>query len=395
VDHQGSAGGMNDQAHNPGNGRQAAFDGEGPSGVFDRLNNASTRPIENSGQHLDYSQQWQVIEVHDRWGDTTAQHVWSPVYVDAMVLQDRDTTGDGTLDKRMYVLHDANFNITALVGMIDPLMGGQWDVIERYVYDPYGERTVLDADWSADANGFSDFDFRYGHQGGRHDLTAGLVHFRFRDLYTSLGRWTRQDPTGYVDGANLFLAYTGSPVVYIDSQGLCSLPSPPAPRAFIAECKIECGRTGDIYWGVTTTGAHGNAVACCWCENTPPEGPGVEVCPEPTKPPSCTAPTKRGTNLDPIIRDILMGRQPVATLSNPPRDWIAKYFCATSNWIERCEKKDKPRRQCTIDLNKTRCDYLLGKTDQHPVDFNIPGPGMPQSCKTTPTTQPGGSTPTD
>jgi YD repeat-containing protein len=105
--------------------------------------------------HLYQSQQWQVIEVRDRWGDTTAQHGWSPVYVDAMVLRDRDTIGDGSPDERIYVLHDANFNITALVGLIDPLMSGQWNVIERYLYDPYGERTVLDADWSADKCGIS------------------------------------------------------------------------------------------------------------------------------------------------------------------------------------------------------------------------------------------------
>jgi hypothetical protein len=29
-------------------------------------------------------------------------------------------------------------------------------IIERYMYDPYGQATVLDADWSEDADGASD-----------------------------------------------------------------------------------------------------------------------------------------------------------------------------------------------------------------------------------------------
>jgi hypothetical protein len=98
--------------------------------------------------------QWQVIEQREESsgggaGDTEQQFVWSPVYVDAMVLRDRDSDANGSLDERLYAVHDANFNVTAVVG--DDGSGG-WEVVERYLYDPYGERTVLDADWSADAN---------------------------------------------------------------------------------------------------------------------------------------------------------------------------------------------------------------------------------------------------
>jgi len=34
-------------------------------------------------------------------GETTVQYVWSPVYVDALILRDRDSDGDGTLDQRL------------------------------------------------------------------------------------------------------------------------------------------------------------------------------------------------------------------------------------------------------------------------------------------------------
>jgi hypothetical protein len=62
------------------------------------------------------------------------------VYVDALVLRDRDTNGDGTLDERRWVVQDANYNVTAL-------FDNSGNVVERYVYDPFGSVTVLDANW--------------------------------------------------------------------------------------------------------------------------------------------------------------------------------------------------------------------------------------------------------
>ena len=81
------------------------------------------------------------------------QYIWSPRYVDAPVLRDRDgdadpETGDlgvtdSGLDERLYYLNDANMNVTALVDTD----GG---VVERYVYDPYGRPTVLNGADDAD-----------------------------------------------------------------------------------------------------------------------------------------------------------------------------------------------------------------------------------------------------
>ncbi len=42
-------------------------------------------------------------------GQTRVQYLWSPVYVDALILRDRDSNGDGTLDKRLFVAQDANY----------------------------------------------------------------------------------------------------------------------------------------------------------------------------------------------------------------------------------------------------------------------------------------------
>jgi hypothetical protein len=68
------------------------------------------------------------------------------VYVDALILRDRDTDGDGTLDERLWVVQDANYNVTAL-------LDNSGNVVERYVYDPFGQATVFDANWTERPNG--------------------------------------------------------------------------------------------------------------------------------------------------------------------------------------------------------------------------------------------------
>ena len=73
-------------------------------------------------------------------------YIRSPVYVDALVLRDRDSNGDGTLDERLYVAQDANYNVTVL-------LDNSGNVVERYIYDPFGSVTVLDADWTERSGG--------------------------------------------------------------------------------------------------------------------------------------------------------------------------------------------------------------------------------------------------
>ena len=47
-----------------------------------------------------------------------SHYVWSPVYVDALVLRDQRRTGGGTLSERLCVQQDANWNVTALVNAV-------------------------------------------------------------------------------------------------------------------------------------------------------------------------------------------------------------------------------------------------------------------------------------
>jgi RHS repeat-associated protein len=129
-----------------------------------------------------------------------------------LVLRDHDTNGDGTLDERLYIAQDANYNVVAL-------FDNSGNVVERYVYDPFGQVTVLDANWSERAG--SAFGWLYLHQGGRLDATSGLYHFRHRDYSPTLGRWTRLDPIRYLAGdVNLYRALGNDLVNRLDPLGL-------------------------------------------------------------------------------------------------------------------------------------------------------------------------------
>jgi RHS repeat-associated protein len=185
-------------------------------------------------------------------GQTTVQYVWSPVYVDAMLLRDRDSDGDGTLDERLWVVQDANFNVTAVVD-------GSGEVVERYVYDPFGQATVLDAEWNVRSGG-SAYDWLYLHQGGRYDVTSGLYHFRFRDYSPTLGRWTSLDPLSYAAGdVNLYRTVGNDPLNSLDPSGLdddiplpdavaVPLPNPRLPVLSSPPPASASGPSGGGWW---------------------------------------------------------------------------------------------------------------------------------------------------
>jgi RHS repeat-associated protein len=130
----------------------------------------------------------------------TAQYVWSRRYIDAPVLRDEnkdsddDCTESGT-DERLYYTTDANMNVTALVAT-------DGDVVERYMYDPYGQVLVLngadDADdqvseWSEDADNTSDWDNELLFAGYWRDAETGLYHVRNRMYHVRLGLWLQRD----------------------------------------------------------------------------------------------------------------------------------------------------------------------------------------------------------
>jgi uncharacterized delta-60 repeat protein/RHS repeat-associated protein len=113
------------------------------------------------------------------------------------------------LDERVYAQHDANYNITALTDTFGT-------VIERYLYDSYGKRSITDASYSS--RGSSSYSFDFGFQGGQYVANAELMIFRNRFLSTSLQRWITIDPAH--SDINFYEAYLARPSDIVDPYGL-------------------------------------------------------------------------------------------------------------------------------------------------------------------------------
>jgi RHS repeat-associated protein len=144
-----------------------------------------------------------------------------------MITRSQTITGDHSLDERLWAEQDANHNVTSIVN-------NSGVVQERFVYDPYGKVTVLDSNWVGTSDTKS---WNVLFQGLRWDSTAEDYEVRNRRYDPTLGRFTTQDPAGYVDGANLYQFVTSNPLQNCDPTGLyvpSHLPTT-APKATISE----------------------------------------------------------------------------------------------------------------------------------------------------------------
>jgi RHS repeat-associated protein len=178
---------------------------------YDGLNR---RIVQNPGTATDlyYSAAWQVLE--ERTGGVTTatlQYVWSPVYVDALILRDRSTQNNGTLDERSWVQQDANWNITAL-------LNGSGLPVQRYFYDPYGKPNFLNGSWATLPS--SAYAWVCLFQGQRLDTTSALSYFRRRNSSPTLGRFQEPDPLGIeTSRTNLYLLEADAPTNGTDPTG--------------------------------------------------------------------------------------------------------------------------------------------------------------------------------
>ncbi|MFO0895473.1 MAG: RHS repeat-associated core domain-containing protein [Phycisphaerales bacterium] len=187
-------------------------------------------------------------------------------YIDDLVLRDRDantawtSASDGTLEQQRYYCQNWRHDVVAMVtsdGKVaerarysaygvafgiplgDVNGDGACDSTDVGLYTPTpsGVRYDLNLDGtinasdSAIASGntgvtlgvgkLSNIGNRFGYAGYESDFATDLLmHVRNRVYHAALGRWTRRDPLGYVDGASLY-QYVGSmPNAVRDAMGL-------------------------------------------------------------------------------------------------------------------------------------------------------------------------------
>ncbi|RNC81833.1 MAG: hypothetical protein ED559_08630 [Phycisphaera sp.] len=234
--------------------------------------------------HFAYTPRWKLAGTfRDSDSDPKETFLWhqgASSYIDSVIHVNRDVTNgwtgaaDGTLEVRYHPLQSWRADVVCLINSD----GSQ--VLERVTYDPYGVPTAWNpaeqnfdgsltaADYTAfvgragssdvlaDLNLDGAYDsadttiwtslYGTGDAGGRETISLGansnrigyagyvhdsavptMTHTRHRVLLTDMGRWTRRDPAGTIDGLNLYQAVVSNPMLMLDAYGLaCARPTP-------------------------------------------------------------------------------------------------------------------------------------------------------------------------
>lgn len=169
-------------------------------------------------RHLFYSSAWQVLE--ERVGTSTSAQrhfIWGLRYIDDILLRDRDSTGGGMLNERLYGIQDPNWNVTALADVTGTVQ-------ERYAYSPYGMPSILTPAFALRLATLFDWEVLFA--GYRWDAESGLYLVRNRALSSVVG-WVQRDPLGYADTMNPYEYLSGRPLIFVDPEGtlaFCFIP---------------------------------------------------------------------------------------------------------------------------------------------------------------------------
>ncbi|MGD9714001.1 MAG: RHS repeat-associated core domain-containing protein [Thermomicrobiales bacterium] len=190
---------------------------------YDGLNRRIVKAVYSGGshdhdEHFYLSEENQVLEGRlDSSSNPHKQFTWGTRYVDDLVFRTRDTDDNGSLDETLYALHDANWDVTAVADTSGA-------VVERLFYDPYGKSTVLDADFSVDSDGASDYAWEIRFTSREFDPETGLHYFRARYYHDGLARFIGRDPLLYSRREwNLYVYCKSSPLVYTDPTGMAPI----------------------------------------------------------------------------------------------------------------------------------------------------------------------------
>ena len=181
---------------------------------YDGRNFRTLKKVYAGGQlsetrHFYYNDAWQCLEERVDASTTAAcQYVWGNRYVDDLVLRDRDTDANGTLDERYYALQDPNWNVIAIADT-----GG--DVSRRYAYSAYGQPVFLRPIFVSYGGNVGEWEALY--TGQRYDRETGLYNYRNRYYHPDLGRFVSRDPIE--SSANLYAYCDNYPTNATDPFG--------------------------------------------------------------------------------------------------------------------------------------------------------------------------------
>ena len=113
---------------------------------YDGLGRRTVKAVSNSADwdctYRYYYDDQRLIEERNGSGVVLRQYYWGPQYVDELMLVgiNQAPLSYNQCERFFWALHDANYNVTGLVD-------ARGNLVERYEYTPYGQRTIYSRGW--------------------------------------------------------------------------------------------------------------------------------------------------------------------------------------------------------------------------------------------------------
>ncbi len=110
-------------------------------------------------------------------------------------------TSESFLTQKYYYHHDRLGSVTEITNL-------DGDVVQRYIYDSFGNTSIYDKDGAAITESSTDYlKTPYTFTGRERDPETGLHYHRARYYDTEAGRWISSDPIGFDSGDTNFYRY--------------------------------------------------------------------------------------------------------------------------------------------------------------------------------------------
>ncbi len=143
-----------------------------------------------------------LVEYDGVTGSLLQKYIWQPGNVGQDVPLSVADTGAGMT---YYYIVDGNKNVRALID-------SSGNVLAEYDYTPFGRINGQSGTYA------STNPFRFSSE--YHDDETGLVYYNYRYYSPELGRWTKRDPIGEIDGKNVYGMIGNNAIYYYDIYGL-------------------------------------------------------------------------------------------------------------------------------------------------------------------------------